>query len=153
MENKTLIAFVTKGGVTGENAQIIGDVLKNNHGFDVDVINLKETSKIDISDYNNVVVGGGIRAQMWYRKPIKFLKKNDYTGKNLAIFFSSLEAGDPENHDKAISKYITKKIIDKLQLNPISYEGFGGRAFGEDATDPDKVKTWADELGKKLSST
>lgn len=151
MANKTLIAYASKGGVTGENAQIIGDILKYKHGFEVDVINLKETSKIDLGDYKNVVVGGGIRAQMWYRKPIKFLKKNNYVDKNLAIFFSSLEAGDPKNHDKAISKYITKKIINKLQLNPVSYEGFGGRAFGEDLTDPDKVKAWADELGKKLS--
>ena len=120
MANKTLIAFATKGGVTGENAQVIGEVLKNNHGFDVDVINLKETSKIDINDYKNVVVGGGIRAQMWYRKPIKFLKKNDYTGKNLAIFFSSLEAGDPENHDKAISKYITIQCR-RIRIGPGHY--------------------------------
>jgi menaquinone-dependent protoporphyrinogen IX oxidase len=153
MVDKTLIAYFTKSGVTGENAQIIGDVLKNNHGFDVDVVNLNENSKIDIKEYKNVIVGGGIRAQMWYRKPIKFLKKNEYGDKNLAIFFSSLEAGDPENHDTAIKKYITKKIINKLQLNPIAYEGFGGRAFKEDLTNPDKVKTWADDLGKKLSSS
>jgi menaquinone-dependent protoporphyrinogen IX oxidase len=153
MVDKTLIAYFTKSGVTGENAQIIGDVLKNNHGFDVDIVNLNEKSKIDIKKYKNVIVGGGIRAQMWYRKPIRFLKKIDYEDKNLAIFFSSLEAGDPENHDTAIEKYITKKIINKLGLNPIAYEGFGGRAFKEDLTDPDKVKTWAEDLGIKLSAS
>ena len=151
MANKTLIAYATKGGVTGENAQIIGDVLKTSHGFDVDIINLNENSKIDISDYNNVVVGGGIRAQRWYGKPIKFLKNNDFMGKNLVIFFSSHEAGTPKSYESAIRKYVTKKIITKLQLNPVAYEGFGGRGLKQDTTNPEKVKNWAEELGKKLS--
>ena len=116
MVNKTLIAYATKGGVTGENAQIIGDVLKNTHGFDVDIVDLKEKSKIDISDYKNVVVGGGIRAQRWYGKPIKFLKSNDFADKNLVIFFSSHEAGTPKSYESAIRKYITKKRSFKIIL-------------------------------------
>ena len=88
---------------------------------------------------------------MTYRKPIRFLKNNDFTNKNLAVFFSSLEAGDPKQHDKAIYKYITKRLIYKLNLNLVSYEGFGGRAFKADLTNPDKVKIWADNLGNKLS--
>ena len=150
MTEKTLIAFATKGGVTGENAQIIGDVLKSN-GFDVDIVDLNEKSTVDISEYKNVIVGGGIRAQRWYGKPIKFLKKNDFSEKNLAIFFSSHEAGTPKSYEGAIRKYYTKKIKTKLQLNPIAYEGFGGRGLKQDTTDPEKVKAWADELGKKLS--
>jgi len=150
MVNKTLIAYATKGGVTGENAQIIGSVLKDTHGFDVDIIDLNEKSKIEIGDYKNIVVGGGIRAQMWYRKPIKFLKNNDFTEKNLAIFISSHEAGTPKSYDAAIRKYITGKIKEKLQLNPIAYGAFGGRGLKQDTTDPEKVKNWADELGKKL---
>ncbi len=153
MTNKALIVYATKGGVTGTNAQIIGDVLKDTHGFDVDIINLNEKSDIDISDYKNVVVGGGIRAQRWYKNSIKFLKKNDFENKNLAIFISSAEAGDAKSYDDAIRKYITKKIKEKLQLNPIAFEAFGGRMGKRDFTDPDKVKAWADELGKKLSSS
>jgi len=151
MTNKTLIAFATKGGVTGENAQIIGDVLKSTYGLEVDIVDLNQKSKIDISAYKNIVVGGGIRAQRWYGKPIKFLKKNDFADKNLAIFFSSHEAGTPKSYEGAIRKYVTKKIKTKLQLNPVAYEGFGGRGLKQDTTDPEKVKNWAEELGKKLS--
>ena len=37
-QNRTLIAFVTKSGVTGENAKIISNTLHSNYGFEVDVI-------------------------------------------------------------------------------------------------------------------
>jgi len=34
---KTLIAYATKGGVTGDSAYAIADVLRQLYGFDVDV--------------------------------------------------------------------------------------------------------------------
>ena len=52
--NKTLIAYVTKSGVTGENAEIIAKVLVEQYQMQVDVVNLKENSKPDLSQYHNL---------------------------------------------------------------------------------------------------
>lgn len=150
MDNKTLIAYMTKNGVTRENAEIIAGVLRKNHSHDVEMINLKENSKIDLNKYNNILVGYGVMAQIPYRKSMKFLKNNDFSDKNLAVFFSSFEAGGQETHDKAIEKYVKKKILDKMDLNLIAYEGFGGRGLKQDMTEPSKVVDWANHVGQLL---
>jgi len=153
-QNKTLIAYVSKSGVTKENAKIISDILNSNYGFEVDLIDLKENSKPDLSQYDNIVIGSGIRIARWYGKANKLLK-NDFTGKRVAIFLSSGTAGDPETYQEAITKYIDKKLTKNPHIKPVAAEAFGGRYSGrfgeEDYTDPEKVKSWAIELGKKLS--
>ncbi|MFX1376978.1 MAG: flavodoxin domain-containing protein [Promethearchaeota archaeon] len=153
--NKTLIAYITKSGVTEENATIISNVLRENYGFEVDLVNLKMTPKPDLTQYVNVIIGSGVRMGMWYGKAKKFLK-NDFKDKNVAIFLSSGAAGDPETYEEAITKYINNKLAKFPHLKPVATEAFGGRyngRFGDmDYTDPEKVKAWAVELGKKLST-
>ncbi|MCK4383732.1 MAG: hypothetical protein KAW66_10595 [Candidatus Lokiarchaeota archaeon] len=148
--NKTLIAFVTKSGVTEENAKIISNILHTNYGFEVDLINLKENSKPDLSQYDNIIIGSGIRIGRWYGKANKFLK-NDFKDKKVAIFLSSGAAGAPETYLEAITKYIDNKLTKNPHVKPVSTEAFGGRMSNFDYTDPEKVKTWAIELGKKLN--
>jgi menaquinone-dependent protoporphyrinogen IX oxidase len=148
---KTLIAYASKSGVTEENAKIISDILISNYGHEVNLINLNENSKPNISQYDNVIIGSGIRIARWYGKANKFLK-NDFTGKKVAIFLSSGYAGKPETYQEAITKYIDKKLAKNPHINPVAAEAFGGRYKDvEDYTDPEKVKAWAIELGKKLS--
>lgn len=151
---KTLIVYVTKSGVTEENAKIIADILKANYNFDVDLVNLKTSSKPDLNQYENIIIGSGVRMGMWYGKAKKFLK-NNFENKKVAIFLSSGMAGVPESYDEAVSKFINKKLEKFPHLKPVATEAFGGRYSGrfgnEDYTDPEKVKFWAIELGKKLS--
>ncbi len=149
--NKTLIAYVTKSGVTEENAKIISNILNSNYGFEVDLINLKENSKPDLSQYDNIIIGSGIRIGRWYGKANKFLK-NDFKDKKVAIFLSCGTAGVPETYQEAITKYIDNKLSKYPQVKPVSTETFGGRYSNFDYTDPEKVKAWALELGKKLSA-
>ena len=149
--NKTLIAYVTKSGVTGENAQIISHILTEHYELEVNVVNLKKNSKPDLPQYDNVIIGSGIRMGMWYGKANKFLK-NDFKDKKVAIFLSSGTAGDPETFQKAITKYIDKKLTKYPHVKPVLTEAFGGRYSNFDYTDPEKVKEWAIELGKKLSA-
>jgi menaquinone-dependent protoporphyrinogen oxidase len=152
--NKTIIAYVTKSGVTEENANIISDVLKKEYNFEVDLVNLKNTPKPDLTPYENIIIGSGVRIGMWYGKAKKFLK-NNFDNKKVAIFLSSGMAGVPESYDEAILKFIDKKLDKFPRLKPVATEAFGGRYSGrfgeEDYTDPEKVKAWAVELGKKLS--
>jgi menaquinone-dependent protoporphyrinogen oxidase len=147
--NKTLIAYVTKSGVTGENAEIISRVLKEQYGLEVNVVNLKKNSKPDLSQYDNVIIGSGIRMGMWYGKARRFLKKN-FDNKKIAIFLSSGMAGLPESYEEAVSKFINNKLAKYPHVNLVAIEAFGGRYSNFDYTDPEKVKAWAIELGKKL---
>ncbi len=148
-ENKTLIAYATKSGVTEENANIIAKILENQYEFEVDLINLKKNPKPDLSQYKNIIIGSGIRIARWYGKVNKFLK-NNFKDKNVAIFLSSGKAGDPESYDDAITKYIDKKLTKNPHIKPIATEAFGGRYADMDYTDPEKVKAWAQELGNKI---
>jgi menaquinone-dependent protoporphyrinogen IX oxidase len=153
--NKTLIAYATKGGVTEENANTIAEVLRKNHGFEVDVVNLVKTRPPDLASYNHVFIGSGIRMGMWYRKAAGFLKR-DFEGKQLVLFLSACSAGDPQSYDGAITKYI-KDVLEKYgKVAPVAYEAFGGRMeMGgkvTDNTDKEKVKKWADEVGRKLKA-
>jgi menaquinone-dependent protoporphyrinogen IX oxidase len=153
--HKTLIVYATKSGVTEENATIISNVLKENYGFEVDLTNLKTSPKPDLDQYENIIIGSGVRMGMWYGKAKKFLK-NKLDNKKIALFLSSGMAGKPESYEEAILKFITNKLKKYPHLKPIATEAFGGRYSGrfgnEDYTDPEKVKAWAIELGKKLSN-
>ena len=53
-------------------------------------------------------------------------------------------------NDRAVSKFINNKLAKNPHVNPVAIEAFGGRYSNFDYTDPEKVKAWAIELGKKL---
>jgi len=84
-----------------------------------------------------------------------FLKRNDLKDKKVTIFILSLEAGFPKSYENAIKKYI-KNILEKYpHIKPIATEAFGGkiRIIGFNIANNfniDKIKAWAEELGKKL---
>lgn len=153
--NKTLIAYVTKGGATKEAAYIIANILKDKHGFDIDLINLKENPNPNLESYKNIIIGYGVRAQRVYKEALDFLKRNDIKDKKVAIFILSLEAGNPKSYENAIKKYI-KNVLEKyLNVKPIATEAFGGRIriLGFNIVNNfniEKIKAWAEEISKKL---
>jgi menaquinone-dependent protoporphyrinogen IX oxidase len=151
---RTLLAYVTKGGVTEEAANVISSVLRDKYGLVVDLVNLRENSSPNLVQYANVIIGSGVRTQKVYKEALKFLE-NDFDGKKVAIFLSSGEAGDPKTYDQAITKYVKNTLAKYLHVKPIAAEAFGGRMaiLGKtvwDTRDMEKVRVWADELGKKL---
>ena len=92
--NRTLIAYFTKGGVTGENAEIIARVLRDDYDHQVDVVNLKEQRMPDVASYDNVIIGSGIRIGMWYGKARKQLKNpRNATRKKAEKFIKKLADG------------------------------------------------------------
>ena len=153
-ENKTLIAYMTKGGATEEAANVIADVLREKFVLDVDVVNLRRQPNPDIAQYRNIVVGGGVRAGKVYKEAPKFVEQ-DLSGKRVAFFVCSGAAGNPLHHDEIAEKYITKGLA-AYNGKLVSKEAFGGciRIFGKavaDRRDPAKVLAWAEELGKKFT--
>ena len=88
MNGKTLIAYVTKGGVTEEAAHAITEVLRDQYGLEVDLVNLKKDSSPNLAQYKNIIVGSGVRGGKVYKEALEFLKK-DFGDNRIAFFVSS----------------------------------------------------------------
>ena len=127
---RILIAFASRFGSTSEISQEIGDILKQ-EDFKVDLIDLKGNSgKIpNLSDYEGVLVGSGIRMGRWTKEGLKFLKnnRNELKKMHLGVFVSSGKAANPETYDLAREKYL-ETPLSKLELlrSDVMIEAFGG---------------------------
>ena len=133
MENiRVLIAYGTRYGATTSTAEEIAKVLQG-EGFEVKVVNLKEEKVKDVSKFELVIIGSGMKMEMWTSKAKSFLNKfsRELKKMKVAIFVSSGARALMEykgEHDEIIR--ITKKYLEdkasKYGLNPISMTMFGG---------------------------
>ncbi len=154
-QNKTLIAYETKGGATEEAARKIADVLRSKFALEVDLVDLGVQNISDCSQYKNIIVGGGVRAGKVYGKALKCLETNT-EGKKVAFFVSSGQAGDPKSYADAKAKFVEGTLAKYPNVNAVSTEAFGGRIkiLGRtvsDTTDLSKVEAWAQTLGEKFT--
>ncbi len=131
-KTKVLIAYGTRYGATAGTAEEIAKMLQG-EGFEVKIVNLKEGKVKNISEFGLVIIGSGMRINMWTSKAKAFLKKfsSELKKKKVAIFVSSggralLEyKGEHEEIDRMTKKYLEDKAS-KYDLNPISMAMFGG---------------------------
>ena len=131
-KNKILIAYGTRYGATTGAAEEIAKVLQG-EGFAVKVVNLKEEKVNDISQFELVIVGSGMKMNMWTSKAKAFLNKfsSELKRKKVALFVSSggralMEyKGEHDEIDRISKKYLEDKAS-KYGLNPISMAMFGG---------------------------
>ncbi len=131
-KTKVLIAYGTRYGATTGTAEEIAKVLQGEE-FAVKVVNLKEEKVKDITEYELVIVGSGMKINMWTSKAKAFLNK--FSGKlkkkKVAIFVSSggralMEyKGEYDEINRITKKYLEDKAS-KYSLNPISMNMFGG---------------------------
>jgi len=130
---KALIVYGTRYGATAATSEEIADVL-GQEGFDVKVVNLKEDKVKDITEYDLVMVGSGIKIGKWTKEPEKFLKKyqNELTKKKVALFVccgSTQPLDEEEEKSKSIeearTKYLEEKAA-KYNLQPVALGLFGG---------------------------
>ena len=150
-QNKTLVAYATKGGTTQEYANAIASVLRDNK-MQVDVVNIKKNHNPDLTHYRNVIVGSGVKIQRVHGDGRKFLEK-DFGERKVAIFLSSLEP-----KEEAIKKYIDKILEKNTKLKPVAIEVFGGKMrflgkIRENKMDVCKAKEWAQNIIKQLQSS
>ena len=131
-KTKILIAYGTRYGATTSTTEEIAKVLQS-EGFEVRVVNLKVEKVKDISKFELVIIGSGMKMEMWTSKAKAFLNKfsGELKKKKVALFVSSGARALMEykgEHDE-ISR-ITKKYLEdkasKYDLNPISMTMFGG---------------------------
>jgi menaquinone-dependent protoporphyrinogen oxidase len=150
---KTLVAYASKSGATEQAAQIIVNVLKEKFGLEVDLANLRKDSP-NITQYENVVVGAGVRGGKVYSEALAFLKQ-EFGNRKLAFFVSCGGAGNPKKYEESCDKYLTKVLANYPNVKAIATEAFGGhmKILGKtifNNVDPAKIRIWAENLGSKL---
>jgi menaquinone-dependent protoporphyrinogen oxidase len=129
---KTLIVYGSRYGATTGTSEEIAKTLRE-EGFTVQVVNAKEEKVDDISEYELIIVGSGMKIDRWTKEPENFLKKfrKKLAKKKVAIFVSSgVQAiyeyeGNTEAMERAWRKYLEEKA-EKYSLNPIAMAIFGG---------------------------
>jgi len=154
MNQKILVAYFTKSGATEEYAQKITNILIES-GFTVDQINLSHEIP-DISDFDTIILGTGVRMSMVYRRWKKIIKQKTINNKQLFMFLSSSMAS--EEPEKAVDKYL-KPVVEKYNLKPVKLTSFPGKipekwAKYDDGpkgeVNLDLAKTWAEEIMNHL---
>ena len=155
MVQRTLIAYQTKTGVTAEYASIIGGVLAGEFQHQVDIVDMRTTKVPELTMYDNIIIGSGIRIGRLYGKAKKLFKDKRLGDKNVAIFMASGEAGEETGDEtgKTSAKY-EKKIRDKYShFKPVDCIALGGaypKKPEHDHRDPEGCRAWANKLGEIL---
>ncbi|MFX1582885.1 MAG: flavodoxin domain-containing protein, partial [Promethearchaeota archaeon] len=129
---KALIVYGTRYGATAGTSEEIGKVLRE-EGFDVRIVNSTKEKVKDITEYQLIVVGSGIKMGKWIKEPEQFLNnfQKEITTKKVAIFISSAiqaiyeHEGNIEEMEKAWKKNLEEKAS-KYALNPVNMAIFGG---------------------------
>jgi menaquinone-dependent protoporphyrinogen IX oxidase len=129
---KTLIVYATRYGATALTSQEIAKILCE-EDFVVKVVDAKKEKIKDISEFELVIVGGGLKMDKWTRESDDFLKnfQKDLAQKKVAIFVSSAMKSLFERQGKTddIQKIKKSHLEDeafKYQLHPIALGLFGG---------------------------
>ena len=148
---QTAVVYFTKGGAAEIYANAVADELVG-FGHLVDIINLRQNETPNLTAYDNVILGTGVRIGMVYRRAKKFLKRDELKEKNLAIFLASgIAIDEPERSEE---KFL-EPLMKKYGLQPIMCDAFPGYVPGADedspqTVDPDIAKSWAATLATKL---
>jgi menaquinone-dependent protoporphyrinogen oxidase len=127
MTDKILICYGTRYGSTSEVVNAMATAAME-LGRSVDVVNLKDASPpSDISEYDLVVIGSGIRAGQWTDEPIRFMKNNlaALTQRKVALFVVCGYAASDDKCDQAQIDYLDS-IAKDVGLTPTSTGLFGG---------------------------
>ncbi|UCH89986.1 MAG: flavodoxin domain-containing protein [Thermoplasmata archaeon] len=124
---KALVAYGTRYGSTTDIANKIGEILKK-QGADVDIINLQKERIKDISHYDLIIIGSGIKMGSWTKKALGFLKKfeSELAGKRVAFFVSCMSAHHPDKREEASEKYLLGIARRYPRVKPFKYGLFGG---------------------------
>ncbi|OGD57480.1 hypothetical protein A3K78_05380 [Candidatus Bathyarchaeota archaeon RBG_13_52_12] len=128
---KTLIVYGTRYGATTETSKELAKVLRE-EGFETIVVNAKEEKIKDISEYELVVVGSGMRMGKWTGEADDFLKRfnRELGQKKLAIFVSSMKSVS-EREGKTMDVASSRKValedkVSQFSLHPIAMGFFSG---------------------------
>ncbi len=123
---KALVVYGTRYGTAAEIAEEITKVLEDEK-LDVDLLNAKRLKNCDVSRYDLLVVGSGIKMGKWTKESLNFLKKNkdSLSNKKVALFVSCGSANDEKTRPEGQEKYLDKVALENLTKLPIATGLFG----------------------------
>lgn len=163
--SKTLIVYGTRFGATAKSSEVIAKELKEKFNHEVEIVKLSsETENVDLSSFDNVIVGTSIAKFSWTKRAKKFLK-NDFSGKKLFVFISSagitypaLEKGEMDKYEKWKGRFLDRVVKKNANVEPTSTAVFGGwmrkgktEEFSLFNWKEEDAKNWAEEIGKLTS--
>ena len=165
VKKRALVVYATRAGSTGEVAQVISERLCA-MGFDAEVQPVESVSSL--SGVQAVVLGSAVRYGTWLPEMTKFIesRRSELARLPLAIFTLHIQAlGDDAASQDTRAGY-TKAV--RAEVTPHDEVFFAGKvdlaklSFFErmavklvkspvgDKRDWDRIRQWADGLGKKL---
>ena len=151
MPGKILVAYASKTNATAQHAGAIAGSLTA-AGREVDIVNLMEREKIDVTAYDAVIIGSGIRIGRWYGPARRLLKREELAGKRVALFTACCMMMDASKEEAARRDYIDK-IAEKFNLKIVSGRAFAGimpRAKGRGLVDTAASREWGERLAGLL---
>jgi menaquinone-dependent protoporphyrinogen oxidase len=149
---KTLIAYGTRYGATQGIAERMSEWLQEND-IDSDIINVKKDPWPELSGYNGLILGSGIKIGQWTKEMKNFMKKkkdeiNTFSGPKV-FFVSSGYAAIPERYQEIKEEYC-KNALEKIGVKVSiidNYEAFGGVMN----VSPDSPAGWLDKRIMKIA--
>ena len=128
---KILIVYGTRYGATTGTSEEIAKVLRE-EGFNVRVANAKKEKIKNISEYELIIVGSGMKMGKWTSEADDFLKtfQEEFGQKKLAIFVSTMKSvSEREGKTEDVAQMRKAALEDKIaqyNLRPITRGFFGG---------------------------
>ncbi len=154
MKNMILVAYFSKGGASEEYAKAIAETLTAK-GFPVEIRNLAHDVP-DITSFDTVILGTGVRMGMVYRRWKKILKNKALNTKRVFLFLSSGTA--IEKPEEAVDKFL-RPLVQKYDLKPVELISFPGKIpekwaklDGQKPTlNPEAARAWAEKIASQIS--
>ncbi len=130
---KALIVYGTRYGTATEIAEEIARVMES-EGIEVDVKDARSLKNWDLSPYQLVIVGSGIKMGKWTKKSLNFLKDNReaLATRKVAIFVTCGAANEEKNRPEGQEKYLDQ-VAEKNLINKPVATGLFGSKYDPDA--------------------
>ena len=165
MKKRALVVYATRAGSTGEVAQVISERLCA-MGFDAEVQPVESVGSL--AGFEAVVLGSAVRYGAWLPEMTKFIasRRSELAQLPSAVFTVHMQAlGDDAasqatraGFTKAVGAVITPRdeVFFAGKIDPARLSFFERMAVKlvkapvGDKRDWDRIRQWADGLGKKL---
>lgn len=130
---KALVVYGTRYGTATGIAEEIRRVLVK-EGVEVDLKDARKLENYDITPYELVIVGSGIKMGKWTKGALKFLKNNkeNIKDKKVALFVTCGAANDPKTVAEGQEKYLDE-VAEKYLINKPVATGLYGSLYDPNA--------------------
>jgi menaquinone-dependent protoporphyrinogen oxidase len=170
MTDRLLVAYATKAGATAEVAEAIADVLRRENA-DVDVMQARDVT--DVTPYDAVVLGTGVRIGQVYGDAVAFLERHKETLSQVpvALYVVCMTMREDTEENRCTAEGYLDAVREKApRMEPVSVGLFAGELdYGKirppltwvlklmkqpegDFRDWDAIREWAEGLRPALQA-